>query len=178
MRPGRQHSLVSSCVVVLQYSGRELGGFEPGIDAQVAQFVSLIERKYISTPADYRPIEFAHKAQYFALDVISALGYGHPIGFLENDTDMHRYIEINDESFKIFALMSNMPWLAAMMQRWPLNMALPKDSDPIGFGRLLRYGGPVPELVDVPFSCSLLTGRALLLWLTSVWSRVPPRART
>jgi len=123
----------------LQYSGKEFGGFEPVVDRQIAELVKLIERSYISTPTEYRPIEFAHKMQYFAIDVISGIGYSAPVGFIANDKDMYRYVEINDGFFPIFALLGNMPWLGLMMQRWPFNAALPKDSDAQGFGRLIKY---------------------------------------
>jgi hypothetical protein len=50
----------------------------------VASFVSLLERKYLSTATEFRPVEFAHKCQYFALDVIGDISFGGAFGFLEN----------------------------------------------------------------------------------------------
>ncbi|KAJ0383676.1 hypothetical protein COL922a_010000 [Colletotrichum nupharicola] len=70
------------------YAGRDNGGFEPGVDKMVAQFVDLVEAKYVSTATDYRPIEFSHKSQYFALDVIGQLAFGEALGFLANDEDL------------------------------------------------------------------------------------------
>ena len=109
------------------------------IDRQIAELVGLIERSYISTPTDYRPIEFAHKVMYFAIDVISGIGYGAPVGFLANDKDMYRYVETNQTAMPMFALFGNMPWLALLLKRWPFSAMLPKDSDPQGFGRMIRY---------------------------------------
>jgi hypothetical protein len=123
----------------MKYSGKEFGGFEPAINERVAELVKLIETKYISTPKDYRPIEFAHKAQYFALDVISSVGQGVPIGFLTEDKDLHQYIEINDGFMPVFNILVNMPWLSKVMQTWPLSAALPKDGDAVGFGRLITW---------------------------------------
>ncbi|KAK3934715.1 cytochrome P450, partial [Diplogelasinospora grovesii] len=121
------------------YSGKEGVGFEPTVDRNVAELVDLIERKYLSTPTDFRPIEFAHKAQYFALDVISELGFGEAIGFLPNDKDMYRYVEINDTFFPVMAVILNMPWMDKYLKSWPLNMALPKEGDQVGFGRLMGF---------------------------------------
>ncbi|KAK0609981.1 cytochrome P450 [Bombardia bombarda] len=82
-----------------RYAGREGAAFEPKADSYVAEFVDLIERKYISTPTDYRPIEFLDKVQFFALDTTADIGFGDAIGLLANDKDMHmhKYIEINDQ---------------------------------------------------------------------------------
>lgn len=126
------------------------------VDRQIAELIDLIERSYISTPTDYRPIEFAHKMQYFAIDVISGIGYGAPVGFIANDQDLYHYVEINDSFFPIFALLGNMPWLGLMLQRWPFNAALPKDSDAQGFGRLIKYVGKATTRPSTPLTwCQL-----------------------
>lgn len=122
---------------LLQYAGRENGGFEAGIDGIVARLVTLIGSKYTSTPTDFRPIEFSHKAQYFALDVVSELSFGEALGFVAGDEDLFRYVETNDRIFPVLAVMLNMPWLGIAMQRWPLNKLLPFESDRFGFGRLM-----------------------------------------
>ena len=124
------------------YSGREGAAFEPRIDKHVAQFVRLIEEKYLSTPTAFRPIEFSHKSQYFALDVISDLGFGEAIGFLENDQDMYRYVETNDTVFPVLAVLLNMPWLNALLKTWPLSLAMPKEGDEVGLGRLMTWVTP------------------------------------
>jgi hypothetical protein len=99
--------------------------------------VELIESRYLSSTTDFRPIEFSHKSQYFALDVISYLGFGEAIGFLENDKDMHSYVAINDGFFPVLAVLLNVPWVDAWLKTWPLNQAMPKESDAVGFGRLM-----------------------------------------
>ncbi|KAK2000903.1 cytochrome P450 [Colletotrichum falcatum] len=127
------------------YAGRENGGFEPGVDRIVARFIDLIGSKYISTSDDFRPIEFSHKSQYFALDVVSELSFGEALGFLAKDEDLFGYVETNDQIFPVLAVMLNMPWLGITMQRWPLNKLLPFESDKFGFGRLM---GMAKTLVD------------------------------
>ncbi|KAM0334321.1 hypothetical protein ACHAQA_001345 [Verticillium albo-atrum] len=127
------------------YSGREGASFEPKVDQHVAQFVRLINDKYISTPAEFRPIEFSHRSQYFALDVISDLGFGKAIGFLANDEDMYHYVETNDTVFPVVAVLLNMPWLNAWLKSWPLSLAMPKEGDEAGLGRLMTFAR---KLVD------------------------------
>ncbi|KAI8275984.1 Cytochrome P450 monooxygenase lolP1 [Colletotrichum sp. SAR11_57] len=113
------------------YAGRDNGGFEPGVDKMVAQFVDLVESKYVSTATDYRPIEFSHKSQYFALDVIGQLAFGEALGFLANDEDLWGYVSTNDQVFPALALMLNIPHVGIMMQRWPFSKLLPFSSDDI-----------------------------------------------
>ena len=125
-----------------QYSGKEGIGFEPAVDRHVAEFVDLIERKYLSTPSDFRPIEFSHRAQYFALDVISDVGFGEAIGFLANDKDFYKYVETNDTFFPVLAVILNMPWLSRLMRTWPLSKAMPKEGDEYGLGPLMGYCHP------------------------------------
>ncbi len=120
-----------------KYSGKEGVGFEVGVDKLVGQFVNLIDQKYLSTSDEYRPVEFSHKSQYFALDVISELGFGEAIGFLSNDKDMYKYVEMNDSFFPVLAVLLNMPWLSRLLQSWPLNKALPKEGDEYGFGGMM-----------------------------------------
>ncbi|KAF5526042.1 Cytochrome P450 monooxygenase lolP1 [Colletotrichum aenigma] len=120
------------------YAGRDNGGFEPGVDKMVAQFVDLVESKYVSTVTDYRPIEFSHKSQYFALDVIGQLAFGEALGFLANDEDLWGYVSANDQVFPALALMLNIPHVGIMMQRWPFSKLLPFSSDEYGFGKLMH----------------------------------------
>ncbi|KAI8154611.1 Cytochrome P450 monooxygenase lolP1 [Colletotrichum sp. SAR 10_70] len=123
------------------YAGRDNGGFEPGVDKMVAQFVDLVESKYISSGIDYRPIEFSHKSQYFALDVIGQLAFGEALGFLANDEDLWGYVSTNDQVFPALALMLNIPHVGIMMQRWPFSKLLPFSSDEYGFGKLMHIAG-------------------------------------
>ena len=75
--------------------GKGQSGFEAGIDKQLTAFIDLIECKYVSDDINFRPIDFAHRSQFFTLDVISQIAYSEPFGFLANDKDMHNFICIN-----------------------------------------------------------------------------------
>ncbi|KAF9875004.1 cytochrome P450 [Colletotrichum karsti] len=123
------------------YSGLENGGFEAGVDKHIDSFVDLIERKYISTSTKFRPMDMASKSTYFALDVISELGFGHAYGFLREDRDLYQYVATKDAFFPIMITMGNVPWLAKLMHSWPLNLGLPKSADSAGFGALMGIAG-------------------------------------
>jgi hypothetical protein len=49
-----------------------------------------LESKYVSADATYKPVDFAPKAQFFTLDVISHLALGKALGNLEADEDLSR----------------------------------------------------------------------------------------
>ncbi|TDZ38190.1 Cytochrome P450 monooxygenase lolP1 [Colletotrichum spinosum] len=121
------------------YSGLENGGFEAGVDKHVASFVDLIESKYVSTAAEYRPMDMASKSTYFALDVVSELGFGHAYGFLREDRDLYQYVGTKDAFFPVMVTMGSVPWLARLMHSWPLSLGLPRSADSAGFGALMGF---------------------------------------
>ncbi|CAJ2499709.1 Uu.00g025620.m01.CDS01 [Anthostomella pinea] len=114
-------------------------GFGAGIDRQILEFVKLIDDKYLSTPTEYRPVQFFQKVSFFALDVIGDISFGTAFGYLSQDEDLYRYHEINDEALPVMNIMSTMPWLASFLYKWPFNTMLPKEGDRVGFGRLMGF---------------------------------------
>ncbi|PHH90859.1 hypothetical protein CDD83_2415 [Cordyceps sp. RAO-2017] len=138
MTDDRQHKTLKSKMGP-GYSGREMGGFEPGIDKHVGAFVRLIERKYLSTAHEYRPMDLALKCNYFALDVISELGFGAAFGFLREDRDLYRYNALTRRFFPFVMFLSSVPSLLALLGRWPLNAMGPAAGDSAGFGRLMQF---------------------------------------
>ncbi|KAK4184792.1 cytochrome P450 [Podospora australis] len=111
--------------------------FEPQIDRILGSFIDLIERKHISTPTEFRPIELGHAIQYLTLDIISELSLGEPLGFIASESDMYQFIEINDTFFPILSVLLTMPWLDKVLKSWPLHRLLPKEGDLVGFGRMM-----------------------------------------
>jgi hypothetical protein len=126
--------IADSC---MQYGGRENESIERSIDSQVAKFVDLIERKYISTSTEFRPLDFSRTAQFFALDVISTLAWGSAFGFLVQDEDINDYLRLFDEYMPAMLLIMSIPGLPWLMQQWPLNKMQPQTSDKAGFGSLM-----------------------------------------
>ncbi|EON98757.1 putative pisatin demethylase protein [Phaeoacremonium minimum UCRPA7] len=83
------------------YSGKENESMESTVEVQIARLVDLIESRYISSDLVYNPMDFAQKGQYFTLDVISALAFGDPFGYLEEDDDVFNYIKITSSFIPI-----------------------------------------------------------------------------
>lgn len=64
-----------------QYSGKDNEGLEALVDSHVAAFVAFVERKYLSSASEYRPMDFWKVAQYFTLDAIMSVAFGKDYGF-------------------------------------------------------------------------------------------------
>ncbi|KAK4182202.1 cytochrome P450 [Podospora australis] len=120
------------------WSGQGLNVMEDRVDARIRDFLDLVERKYISTPAVFRPMEFGHRAQFFTLDVVTAVTFGKPWGFLEKDGDVNKYLEITEVMTPMFALLGALPWLVHSMHTWPLTKLMPGAGDQVGFGCLIK----------------------------------------
>ncbi|KAJ0377152.1 hypothetical protein COL26b_004594 [Colletotrichum chrysophilum] len=121
-------------------------GFETGIDRQLMNFVQLIDQHYVSTDAEFRPLDLAEKTQYFALDAIGDISFGGAFGFLAEDRDLFRYIEINESSLPIMNVVSVLPWLGRLVHKWPFRLMLPTENDQIGFGRLMGFARNYAEM--------------------------------
>ncbi|KAF4878426.1 Cytochrome P450 monooxygenase lolP1 [Colletotrichum siamense] len=130
------------------YAAKENGGFgfETGIDRQLMNFVQLIDQHYVSTDAEFRPLDLAEKTQYFALDAIGDISFGGAFGFLAEDRDLFRYIEINESSLPIMNVVSVLPWLGRLVHKWPFRLMLPTENDQIGFGRLMGFARNYAEM--------------------------------
>ncbi|KAM3458202.1 hypothetical protein NHJ6243_007495 [Beauveria neobassiana] len=88
--------------------GDEEYGFEAAMDRQIQNFVTMLETKYTSAESEIRPVDMAKKIQFLALDIIGDVSLGKPFG------------------------------IADVIHTWPFRLALPKEGDQVGFGRLLK----------------------------------------
>ncbi len=79
---------------------------EETIDQNISNLVKLIEAKYLSTETSFRPMDFARKAQFLTLDVISAIAFGEPFGYVTQDEDLYDYIKTTEETVPMIILVS------------------------------------------------------------------------
>lgn len=113
------------------YSGREVDGLESKIDDNVLRLLNLLENKYI---ANGRPFDFAQKAQFLTLDVITDLAFGKPFGDVQSDSDMHEYIGTMEQNMPVIVLSTVIPWLSALLQH-PLAQTLFASDESLGIGK-------------------------------------------
>jgi hypothetical protein len=110
---------------------------EKTIDEHVSALINLIGLKYISTPTDYRPIDFARASQYFTLDSISSLAFGKSFGHLVHDADVHGYIQMLEDAGPTIILLTQLPLVRSILQLPLINKLLPGAKDKIGFGKIM-----------------------------------------
>ncbi|KAF2178823.1 cytochrome P450 [Zopfia rhizophila CBS 207.26] len=120
------------------YSGKENPHLEADIDEQIASFLDLIRRKYLSTSAVVKPMDFGRKAQYFTLDVITKVSYGKAFGYLERDEDMHEYIKTTEDLVPFLTFFASVPLANAVLNRsWVKEKLGPGPEDKKGMGKLM-----------------------------------------
>ena len=102
------------------------------------EFINLINRKYISDQDDLRPFNFAHIAQYLALDVITALSYDKAFGYCANDADLHDYIKTTESSTAILITVSALPMLCRLLSSALFRkFVMPNPNDASGLGKFM-----------------------------------------
>ncbi|CEJ83191.1 hypothetical protein VHEMI03211 [[Torrubiella] hemipterigena] len=119
------------------YSGRENPGLEASIDEFLAQLISLISSKYLSSDDGIVPVDLARKIQFFTLDVISKIGLGTPFGMLRSDSDIDDYLKSSEEGLAVgnSALALGLSWLAHSPFIGRFIAPFPKDNT--GFGKMM-----------------------------------------
>ncbi|KAK3388471.1 cytochrome P450 [Sordaria brevicollis] len=117
--------------------GKDTGLFERRVDNNIERWINLIERKYISTDTELRPMELAHKAQYFTIDVMTELNSSEASGYLEQDRDVDGFIEVNDKFVPWVPTMMAFPAVNNILRSWPFSTLLGSEGDEVGFGRMI-----------------------------------------
>lgn len=136
-----------------QYSGREIVDLEEKVDANIAEFLKLLETSYLSAPTETKAFDLAQKVQYFTADTIGDIAFGKPIGFLQNDTDMYDYLKTSAEGFPFFTMLSLFPWLMHILALDFIKQYMPSAKDTVGMGRIMGF------VLDLIMFC--------LRWLTT-----------
>lgn len=141
------------------YAGKENEDLESRIDANIAALVNLIDRKYISSGSDFRPMDLARKTSFFTLDVISDIAYGKPFGCLAADTDVNEYLQTTEEQCPRILFAANFPWLVQLLGSPLFRSLLPSTKDAIGFGRVM---GIAQQVVGERFKPDALSRKDML----------------
>ncbi|KAJ5910833.1 Cytochrome P450 [Penicillium subrubescens] len=142
MRDEKAHKTLKSKTTA-GYNGKDVEGLEGQIDKVVESFIDLIERKYLSTSTDYRPVDLARITQYFTLDVIMSVAFGRNFGHLESDSDVYRYLHMTESFMPMVAIILVYPWLCNVLESRFLQMMAPKDTDQAGMGKVMGFAKEV-----------------------------------
>ena len=102
--------------------------------------VKLIESHYLSTPSAFRRMDLARIAQYFTMDVITDLAFGHAFGFTIKNEDVHDYIATVRSMLPAMNFFSVYPGLHGILRsQFMKNYVLPSESDPTGLGKVIGF---------------------------------------
>ena len=82
-------------------------------------------------------MEFAHRAQFFTLDVMTELNTSEASGYLEQDRDVDKFVEANDKILPWGATIMAYPLLNTVMRSWPFSAMLGSDGDEVGWGVMI-----------------------------------------
>ncbi|KAG2027589.1 hypothetical protein GB937_000028 [Aspergillus fischeri] len=127
------------------YGGKGIANEEQLVDQQITKLVALIEQRYISTQTDLRPCDLARTMQYLTQDVITAVGFGKPAGYLEANSDIHGILETSEALHRPVHMVTLLPTLRKILESRLLKPFHPKPHDQSGVGRFL---GHIKDLVD------------------------------
>lgn len=115
--------------------------------------MKLIERKYLSSSSVLRTLDFAKIAQYFTLDVITAIAYGKAFGYLSKDADVHGYIETTEALVPVMNFVSVLPTLTRFVNLpWVRALARPSVRDKKGMGKLMAFVDELSPTMRRPFT--------------------------
>lgn len=127
------------------YSGRGIDNQEQLVDEQIVKFIKLIEKKYLSTRDQLRPLDMSRSMQFLTQDIISSIEFGKPFGYLDADDDIYGVIAIFEALLGSVMIGALFPILVPIVGSPLVKPFLPKPTDRHGVGRLF---GIVKDHVD------------------------------
>ncbi|KAI1447819.1 cytochrome P450 [Annulohypoxylon stygium] len=110
---------------------------ESCIDRQCVRLIDLIERKFLSTPGDFKPLNLTLASYCFAMDCVGDVSFGKEFGCLDEGEDVHKFVKWNEDFFNIAILVSNFHWLTKIFFKYPFNKIYPSPRDKDGVGTYL-----------------------------------------
>jgi hypothetical protein len=120
------------------YSGHDNVDIEGCVNTQLEKLKHLIRRQYISTSSETRKVDLVWLIRFFTLDVITALAYGEPFGYLEANQDLFGFNKQIADMHKPVNIIVDTPILRTLVNS-PLALPMfPKVTDKQGMGKLIR----------------------------------------
>ncbi|KAB8342828.1 hypothetical protein FH972_022426 [Carpinus fangiana] len=124
------------------YAGKEIDGLEDVMNERVADFVDRIDRNWISTAAKTKVFDIANRIQFFAVDMITHLCFGKPLGFVASDSDVFNFLRTIEMQLPIvqhFSVFLELNELLLRAVRIPFlkKYILPSAKDKSGIGVIM-----------------------------------------
>ena len=89
-------------IIAGPYSFSNIKKMEPLIDSRIVQWTDALDTRYAKTNIDF---DFGPWAVFMAYDIISEVGFGAPIGFIEKGEDIGGLIQGFHDGLPAFGLM-------------------------------------------------------------------------
>lgn len=149
-------------------AGKDGVDLESAIDAQVGRLLGTIRSKYLATKEQHRIMDLAPLARFFTADAFTCLLFGKEFGFIDAD-DLYDVAKLNDQVMALMSLISDLPWLRAVMQSRFLLFLQPRSTDEIGVGKIQGF-------VETP---SFMSSRLIIFAVSqnNFWKSVSRKAK-
>ncbi|GME66327.1 Pisatin demethylase [Neofusicoccum parvum] len=137
------------------YAGKDITGLEASVNERITEFVQCIERNWLSTAETTKPFDIAKRIQYLAVDIITHLAFGKPLGFLESDADKFSFLATIETQLPIvqhfsviLELNSLLSWASKLS--WLRKFIVPSSRDKTGIGMIMGISQQVIEKRFLP----------------------------
>ncbi|KKY13342.1 putative pisatin demethylase [Diplodia seriata] len=124
------------------YAGKDISGLEATVNERILAFVKRIEDNWLSTPDSTKAFDIAKRIQYLAVDIITHLSFGKPLGFGESDSDRFNFLATIETQLPIvqhfsviLELNDLLAWAAKF--KWLRRLIVPSSQDKKGIGMIM-----------------------------------------
>lgn len=119
------------------YSFSRIIKTEPLIDAHVSFWLNKLDSEFAQTD---RPFNFASWAVYLAFDVISEVGFGKALGFIEKGEDVGGLIQAFHNGLPAFGIMARLyPFTEWVKGTWVGKYLVASPEQDSGIGVMMRW---------------------------------------
>ncbi|KAL9117459.1 MAG: hypothetical protein Q9187_006003, partial [Circinaria calcarea] len=137
------------------YAGKDIIGLEPAINERIMDFMNRIDENWVSEPGQTKVFDIAKRIQFLAVDIITHLCFGKPLGFMETDSDVYSFLKTIEtqlpivQHFSVFLELNdillrfmNIPWLKKLIG--------PSANDKTGIGMIMGISRKVVDERFIP----------------------------
>ena len=123
------------------YSFSNLKKMEPLVDTRMRHWLSVMGERFEGKEGQKgEKFDFAPWAVFMAYDIISEIGFGAPIGFVDSGTDVGGLIQGFHDGLPAFGLLARLwPFTYAVKRTFLGNFLVAKPEDQTGIGMLMRF---------------------------------------
>ncbi|KAK4896555.1 hypothetical protein LTR27_005473 [Elasticomyces elasticus] len=119
------------------YAFSNIKKMEPLIDASIRVWINALDERFAKKGVRF---DFAPWAVYMAYDIISEIGFGAPVGFVESGNDVGELIQGFHDGLPAYGLMARLwPFTYWVKRTWLGKYLVAKPEDKTGIGMLMRF---------------------------------------